>query len=718
MRPVAHGGGWRAIRYSLRTARRTGGMLRMWRALRSRNACKTCALGMGGRRGGMVNELGRFPEVCKKSIQAMAADLQGGVTAETINTPLSTLERLTSRELESLGRITQPMLATSFDDRFKVITWDEAIDRAGRALLRTDPNRSFYYFSGRSSNEAGFLLQLVARLRGTNNVNNCSYFCHQASGVAMTSVTGSGTATVQLEDLHHCDLIVLIGANPASNHPRFMRTLVECRRRGGKVIVINPLREPGLVKFKIPSDVRSMLKASHIADLYVQPNVGGDAMLMTGVMKRLLERNQIDRSWLDAYSQGWDQWEDRLRTTTWSDITSASGVSQDDIGAVADLYASSKATIFAWAMGLTHHSSGVRTIQILGAMAASRGMLGAPGKGLLPLRGHSNVQGIGSVGVVPKLKEAFFEAMRTRFGDVFPSKLGLDTLACLEASHRGEMDAAICLGGNLYGSSPDAHFAAEAMQRIGTTIHLNTTLNTGLVRARSRETIILPVLARDEESQATTQESMFNYVRFSDGGPARHDGPRSETEVIASLASQILPDDTPIDPHSIRSHADIRTMIADIVPGYASVTQEQEFQIDGRTFHTPRFATPSGRALIHDGVIPQPEPISERQVRVVTIRSEGQFNTVVYEDEDVYRGIPQRDAILLNPQDMASWDITPGSRITVSTDTGSMSAVAFAFDVAPGNAAMYPPECNVLVPRIVDPKSRTPGFKGFVATLS
>jgi len=719
MRPVRHGGGWRAIRYTLRAARASGGIRRMWKALRSRNACKTCALGMGGQRGGMVNEAGRFPEVCKKSVQAMAADLQGAVRADVIaDTPFSSLERLSPRELEHLGRLTVPLMATSLDDRFRPISWEEAMKRACAAMHRTKPDRSFYYLSGRSSNEAAFLLQVCARLRGTNNVNNCSYYCHQASGVGLASVTGSGTATVVLEDLDHADLVVLIGANPSSNHPRFMRTLMEVRRRGGRVIVINPLREPGLMKFKIPSDVRSMLWASRIADLYVQPAVGGDAMLMVGVMKQLIEQQQIDRAFLDAHTEGWAAWESRLADVTWDRVINGSGVDRETINQIATIYAASKRTIFAWAMGLTHHESGVRGVQILAALAACRGMLGSPGKGLLPLRGHSNVQGIGSMGVVPELKKAYFDAMKARWGDVFPTEPGMDTMACIEASHRGEVDFAVCLGGNLFGSNPDANFAAEAMQRIGTLVYLSTTFNTGHVRARGRETIILPVLARDEEPQSSTQESMFNYVRVSDGGKPRHDGPRAETEVIADLAAGGFESPPPIDLEAMRTHVGIRDAIAEVVPGYGQITTGQEFHIPDRTFHTPEFATKSGRAQIQDVEIPEPTPLEDRQVRVVTVRSEGQFNTVVYEDEDVYRGIPRRDAILLNAADMKRWGISTGDRVDVRTDAGSMNVVAFDFDITSGAAAMYFPECNVLVPRRLDPSSRTPGFKGFVATLS
>ncbi|MCH2139596.1 MAG: FdhF/YdeP family oxidoreductase [Phycisphaerales bacterium] len=723
MQPARHGGGWRSIIYSLRSARRSGGLVRMWRSLRSRNACKTCALGMGGRQGGMVNEKGHFPEVCKKSVQAMAADLQGAIRPETIdNTPFSTLEQLSPRELEGLGRLTQPLIATSLDDRFRRTTWDDAITRVAAAMQKTSPDRSFYYFSGRSSNEAGFLLQLCARIRGTNNINNCSYYCHQASGVGLASVTGSGTATVVLEDLDQADLVILIGANPASNHPRFMRSLVEVRRRGGRVIVVNPLREPGLVRFKIPSDLRSMLWASRIADLYIQPTVGGDAMLMVGVMKCLMEQGHLDQKFIDSYVDGWETWAARVSGTSWSTIVQESGVDRETIERMAALYSESQHSIFAWAMGLTHHASGVRTIQILSALAAARGMIGKPGCGLLPLRGHSNVQGIGSMGVVPVLKDAWFEAMQHKWGDFISPAPGLDTMACIEAAHGGMMDFAVCLGGNLFGSNPDAHHAAQAMQRIGTLVHLSTTMNTGHVRARGRETIILPVLARDEEPQATTQESMFNFVRVSEGGERRHEGPRAETEVIVDIASSAMGNDLPIDLQAMRSHVEIRKAIAEIVPGYGAIGEVDkngdEFHIKGRTFHEPCFATPTGRLQIHDMDIPAPEPIGERQVRVVTVRSEGQFNTVVYEDVDVYRGTSRRDVILLASEDMDAWGLGEGDRVRVSTPTGEMHATVVTYDISRGAGAMYFPECNVLVPRELDPMSKTPGFKGFVATIS
>ncbi len=310
MKKLKSGGGWPAVWYTWRKARQAGGILKLWRAMRSKNACKTCALGMGGQRGGMVNELGHFPEVCKKSLQAMVADMQGAIRTDFWQqySPRE-LQQLSPRELEACGRLVEPVVYTAETGRYMPITWHDALDRIVAKLRAITPDETFWYFSGRSSNEAGFLLQLFARLYGTNNVNNCSYYCHQASGVGLASVTGSGTATIELEDLEHADLVFLIGGNPASNHPRLIRTLMQVRRRGGEVIVINPIVETGLVRFNVPSDVRSLLFGTKIASCYVQPHIGGDLALLTGVAKCIVEYKAHDESFLNDHCQGWPELE-------------------------------------------------------------------------------------------------------------------------------------------------------------------------------------------------------------------------------------------------------------------------------------------------------------------------------------------------------------------------------------------------------------------------
>lgn len=716
------GGGWRAVLYTLRKAGHAGGLWHMWRALSTRNTCKTCALGMGGQLGGMVNEKGHWPSICKKSVQAMAADMQGAIRRGFFEQfSIADLRRMTPRELEESGRLTQPLLAAAGDTHYCPISWEDAYARISQKLRATLPDDTFIYFSGRSSNEAGFLLNLFSRLYGTNNINNCSYYCHQASGVGLASVTGSGTATLTLDDVEHCDLLFLMGANPASNHPRFMHTILRMKRRAGKVIVINPLRELGLVRFRVPSDPMSLLFGTRVADEYVQPHIGGDIALLTGIGKALLEREALDREYIESHTDNFSDFEQMLRTSEWDDVVERSGVTREQMDRLADLYAASRNTVFCWAMGVTHHEHGVENVQMIANLALMRGMVGRPKAGLLPLRGHSNVQGMGSMGVTPQLKAAVLQRIQEKYAVTLPTGAGMDTLTGMQAAAGGKIRFAWCVGGNLYGSNPDSNFAAEALNSIDLVLYLSTTLNTGHARGTGSETIILPVLARDEEPQSTTQESMFNYVRMSDGGPARHEGPRSEVQVIATIAHQVLGDDSPVEWHAMQEHGNIRKAIAAIIPGYEDLSTidatRQEFHIPGRIFHVPEFATATGRAAFH--AIPLP-PYFEANgsLRLMTIRSEGQFNTVVYEEEDIYRGQERRDVILLSPEDRERLGLRLNQRVSVCSAAGALHNVLVREGkIKTGNAVMYYPEANVLVGRSTDPRSRTPAFKNTAITI-
>lgn len=722
-RPKA-GGGIHAIVYSVRAARKAGGIRATYRALRSRNACKTCALGMGGQLGGMVNEAGHFPEVCKKSIQAMTADMAGAIKdAFWENFDLEAMGRLTSRELEAMGRITKPMYAGPLDQRYRPISWDEALHRITRKLIATDPRETFFYMSGRSSNEAAFLLQVLARVYGTNNVNNCSYYCHQASGVALSSVTGSGTATIVLDDMEGLgedDVLFLIGANPASNHPRLMSTINRIKRRGAKVVVINPLKELGLVRFRVPSSPTSLLFGTRVADEYLQPHIGGDIALLTGLAKRVLENGAVDEAFVSTRAEGYEEFRASIEAASWEEIVEGSGVPRAEIERVADLYCRAPNAVFAWAMGVTHHTHGVGNVRAIANLAMMRGMLGRPRAGLLPIRGHSNVQGIGSMGVTPRLKQAVFEHLERELGVKDPGDEGLDTMGCMVGAAEGSLKVGICLGGNLFGSNPDATFAGKAFRNLDMVVYMSTTLNTGHAHGRGKETIILPVLARDEEPQPTTQESMFNFVRLSEGGPSRHEGPRSEVAIIADIGEAI---DTRgvVDWAAFREHRNIRQAIAKTMPGFEAMeridTERREFQITGRTFHQPRFATETGKARFHAVPIP-PLRGGDGRLRLMTIRSEGQFNTVVYDEEDRYRGNERRDVIMLSREDIERLGLAVDVPVRVIGEAGTMERVLVReIDIPPGNCVMYYPEANVLLPRDLDPESRTPAFKNGLVTV-
>jgi molybdopterin-dependent oxidoreductase alpha subunit len=706
------GGGPKKVLYTLRTVARMG-VGKAAKALTAKNTCKACAYGMGGQNGGMTNELHEFPSVCNKSVQAQSTDIQPAIPHEIFSHSLAELQELSGREMETLGRLGTPLYKPAGENRFKPVDWDFALDRAAARLKSTVPARSFFYSSGRSSNEAGFVFQLLARVWGTNNVNNCSYYCHQATSEGLATTIGKGTATVELDDLTKADLIFVIGANPSSNHPRFIHMLKNCRDRGGQVIVINPAKEPGLVKFAVPKSPSSMLKGgTEIASDYLQPAIGGDIALMKGLCKAVIEGGRADEPFIAAHAEGFAAFRADVEALSWSEIVAFSGVSEADIRRVGAAYGASRNAVFAWGMGMTHHVHGVENVEAIANLVLVRGMIGRPGAGLLPLRGHSNVQGIGTIGVKPLVSEEIFSRMEQAFGITLGRDKGFDTLAGLEAAARGEIDAAVIMGGNLWGATPDTEFAERAMSAIGFKLFLTTTLNRGHVHGLGDgEAIILPVTARDEEWSPTTQESMFNFVRLSDGGINRIDTVRPETVILCDLAARLLPD-SPIDFSAFKEHARLREAIARIVPGLEQLADidvaKREFHIRKRVMHTPEFGTADGKA--HFVVTPLPTR-AQAPLTLATVRSEGQFNTIIYEETDSYRGGAGRDAIFLNRDDMVRFGVSEGQAITVASDTGRMQGRAHGFDLPAGSAMAYYPEANVLVGRAYDPRSKTPAFK-------
>ncbi len=710
----ATGGGAKKVLYTLATVQRMG-VAKAAKALASKNACKACGLGMGGQRGGMTDELGEFPAVCNKSVQAQSTDVQPAIPDEVFEHPISELRELSGHELEHLGRLGSPIWKAKDSDRYEVIGWDRAMEIAAAQFAAVKPERTFFYSSGRSSNEAGFLLQLLARVYGTNNVNNCSYYCHQATSVALADTVGTGTSTVELEDLTGCDAIFVIGANPASNHPRFMHKLKACRDRGGQVIVINPAKESGLVKFALPKSPLSMLSGgSEIASDWLQPRIGGDIALMKGLAKAIIEKGGEARDFIAAHTVGFDDFARDVANTPWDPIEQRSGVLRADIERVAGAYVRSKSAVFAWGMGMTHHVHGVENVEMIVNLALLRGMIGRRHAGLLPLRGHSNVQGIGTIGVKPVLAEDVMAKMEATFGVKLSRGPGMDTMASMRAADAGEIDAALLMGGNLYASNPDARWAERALDKIAFKLFLTTTLNRGHVCGVEKgESLILPVTARDEEWEPTTQESMFNFVRLSDGGVTRLETVRPETVILADLAAR-LKADSGIDFKAFAKHTKLRQAIAEIVPGMEDLADidvaKREFHIRNRLMHAPVFRTLTGKATFT--VRPLPEQRSDAPFMLTTVRSEGQFNSIVYEEKDSYRGTKTRWCVMMNRDDMAALGLDEGELADLRSPQGAMEGVTvYGFDVKRGDAMAYFPEANVLTRAEIDPRSKTPGFK-------
>ena len=709
------GGGPKKLLYTLKTLQKIG-LRKGTKALTSRNTCKACGLGMGGQLGGMVNEKGEYPSVCNKSVQAQSTDLRPAIPLELFQHNLDDFKALSALEFGTLGRLGVPLLKARNHNKFEPISWSQALSTIAEKLKLTDPDRTFFYTSGRSSNEAGFVLQLFARVFGTNNINNCSYYCHQATSVGLHSTTGQSTATVSLAELAETDCVFVIGANPASNHPRFIHQLKGVRDRGGEVIVINPMKEPGLVRFSVPKSPGSLLfGGTEIASAYLQPKAGSDYFVLLGLGKALLEQGHIDHNFLSLHTDNHGSFLAHLTALNWRLIERETGLKKTTLADIARRYGRARRSVFAWGMGITHHLHGSRNVEAIAALALLRGMIGKPGAGLLPLRGHSNVQGIGTIGVKPELDPIIAKRMADHFNFTLPTQPGLDTLACVDAAHQGEIDFALIMGGNLLEATPDRTWAEAAMNKIKLKVFLTTTLNHGHVYGMDdQDAIILPVTARDEEWQPTTQESMFNYVRLSDGGISRVSGARPESNVICTIAQQVL-GHRPVDFSALASHEAICTAVAAIVPGMQQVAAihktKKEFHIEGRLMQKPRFPTQSGRARFPEFELTRRAQATDA-FTMMSIRSEGQFNSMIYENHDTYRGTKHRQIVFMNKSDITRLGLAAGMRVDVSSPAGELKGLELvAFDLPVENVALYYPESNVLVETKADPRSRTPGFK-------
>jgi molybdopterin-dependent oxidoreductase alpha subunit len=479
------------------------------------------------------------------------------------------------------------------------------------------------------------------------------------------------------------------------------------------VVVINPYKELGLQHFRVPSDIRSLLFGSEIANLYLQPHCGGDLALLKAAAVYLWREEKSDLDYLKNHCTGVDAFLKDLDSEDLQSLLEKCGITFDDLKMFCHYLAESRNTIFAWCMGITHQQHGVNNVEMIANLALLRGMVGKPGAGLLPIRGHSNVQGVGTVGVIPKLQPQMAAALLNKLQIQVPDAPGKDTFGCMESAFAGEIDFALLLGGNLYAANPDLNRAAEALARVGFTAFVSTSLNLGHIHGHGQNTLILPVRARDEEKQSTSQESMFNYIRLSAGGLfAPADDLPAESELFAYVGQRLF-GEKPLPWSKLQDHDEIRQFISETVPGMqpmADLAKEKEFTIPGRIKHRPDFNTENGRANL--AVIEAPDARPQKgYLNLMTMRSEGQFNTIIYEDEDLYRGVEHRQVIFMNRIDILANELNEGDWIWIKSEIGKMKVQLVQAPIRAGNVAMYYPEANAIVPGKTDPHSRTPVFK-------
>ncbi|MEP0754296.1 FdhF/YdeP family oxidoreductase [Trichocoleus sp. Lan] len=703
---------------------------KLWQTLLHKSACLSCAWGTGGQKGGFANELGETMQRCAKSVEAISAELQPAVSNHFFDRhSIAELQQLTSLEADRLGRLSFPVILREGKSHYERISWDE-IYEISEAGFRKSPERVASYSSGRSSNEAAYLLQLMMRSLGSNHLADCSDLCHVPSTVGLKQMFGSGTSMVSLDSLKKAECVVLIGSNAPANHPRLMNELIELRDRGGKVIVVNPVVEVGLVKFASPAfPLKSLFTGSEISSLYLQPIPGSDVALFIGIQKALIERNLIQTDYLCAHAEGWEAVVDYANSISWDAIAQTCGVSQQEIEVAAEIIASSKGVVFAWAMGATQQENGVDNIYAIANTALLTGNAGKDGGGTMPIRGHSNVQGFGSMGVTVQLKKEIQEALEKLLGRSLNRNPGYRARDLIDAADAGKVDTLICLGGNLYAANPDLNQAKRALGNIEMIIYLATKPNLGHFHGLAQKnTIIIPVFNRFENPHQTTTESGNNFVRLNDVGKTHLKDADliSEVEFLTQLAHRILGSD-PVDWRKLQDTKYVRQLIAKTIPGFEQMATidetKEEFTIAGRIFNEPKFATSSGKANMFVTPLPKlhlpeakdfgvPESSQAIVLALMTGRSYSQHNTVVYKPGDKYRGMPHRNCILMNPSDAKQAGWQEHQRVTVQGDAGKLENVEIIFGaVRQGAAMMFYPEVNVIFKARIDKQSGIPAFK-------
>nr|PZN01531.1 MAG: hypothetical protein DIU77_00380 [Thermocrispum agreste] len=677
-------------------------------------------------------------EFCENGAKAVAEEAtKRRVTPEFFaQHPIAELADRTAYWLGQQGRITEPMVLRPGATHYEPIEWDDAFALIAAKLKGlSSPDEAIFYTSGRTSNEAAFAYQLLVRSFGTNNLPDCSNMCHESSGAALTETIGVGKGSVTLADFAMADLIVVVGQNPGTNHPRMLSALERAKDNGAKIIAINPLPEAGLMRFRNPQKVRGLIgKGTPLADEFVPVRIAGDLALFTAIGRLLVAKDAVDTEFVQRYTAGFEDYRKHVTEVSWDDILEATGLTREKIERVADMFAASERTIVCWAMGLTQHRKAVPTIREIVNVLLLRGMIGKPGAGACPVRGHSNVQGDRTMGIYEKMPEPFLAALEREFDIKVPRKHGYDTVEAIKAMADGRAKVFMAMGGNFVSATPDTAFTEQALRSCELTVHVSTKLNRSHV-VPGRTALILPALGRTERDlqaggeQFVTVEDSMSVVHRSRGtlAPA---GPklRSEVSIVCGLARALFGPDHPVPWSSFEKDYDtIRDYIARVVPGCddynAKVRQPDGFVLP----HPPRdrreFPTATGRANF---TVNEIEVLRVPPGRLIlqTLRSHDQYNTTIYGLSDRYRGIENgRRVVLVNAEDLAERGLRDGQLVDVisefeGTERRAERFRTVAYPTPRGCAAAYFPEANALVPvQAVAEISNTPASKSIIVRL-
>jgi len=682
-------------------------------------------------------------EYCENGAKAVAEEAtEARVTPEFFaQYNIEEMQQWSERKLGKSGRITHPMILREGALNYEPISWENAFRYIADELNKlTAPDEAVFYTSGRTSNEAAFLYQLFARQFGTNNLPDCSNLCHESTGIGLSQTIGIGKGTVKLEDFYQTDLIIVMGQNPGTNHPRMLTALQKAKRNGAKIICINPLEEAAFKKFKNPQEIAGWLGGgTRIADLFLQVKINGDLALLKAIMYLLYEREKaapgsvFNTGFIQEHTEGLEDFLEELQKQNFSHLVSQSGISEEEIYQAAELVMDNKKMIICWAMGITQHENGVDNVKEIVNLLLLRGSIGIPGGGACPVRGHSNVQGDRTMGIWEHLKPAFKEKLEKTFQFSAPDKTGYNAVNAIRAMYENKVRVFFSLGGNLLLAGPDTEYTAKGMRNCDLTVMVSTKPNRNHL-VTGKTAIILPCIGRTEKDlqvsglQFVSVENSMGVVHQSRGIlPPASDNLLSEPMIIAHLAKATLGDKTAVEWIKLASNYDlIRDKIAKCIPGFEKYNERVRRKEGFYLPNGPReqhFSTASGKAHFTVNQVPV-NKLKKGSFLMTTIRSHDQFNTTVYGNDDRYRGISNgRRIALMNKKDLAALNLKQGDFIDLMNHHGGLERVAplfmvVAYDLPEQSIATYFPEANVLVP--IDQYAResyTPASKSVVVTL-
>ena len=684
-------------------------------------------------------------ELCENGAKAVAeeATRRRITPAFFAEHPVSDLLDRTDHWLGQQGRLTEPVIRRPGSDHYEPLAWTDAFTLIADELGRMDhPDQALFYTSGRTSNEAAFLYQLFVRALGTNNLPDCSNMCHEPTSVTLAEAIGIGKGSVTLDDIHHTDLLILVGQNPGTNHPRMLTALEEAKRNGARIIAVNPLPEAGLIRFKDPQRVNGVVgRGVELADLHLPVRLSGDQALFAWLNRSLIKNGTIDRAFIDRYTTGYDAMAARLADLDPDELARGAGLTPDHLEQALALVVDAPRIIVCWAMGITQHAGAESTIRELVNFALLGGHIGRPGAGLCPVRGHSNVQGNRTMGIWERPDPRLLDGIERHFGFDPPRDRGLDTVGAIHAMRAGQIRVFFGLGGNFVRAAPDTEVTEAAMASCRLTVHVSTKLNRSHLIGGDTA-IILPTLGRTELDrqrtgpQFVTVEDSMSMVHASQGRlPPAASTLLSEVSIVARLAQATLggrsadPSQPAIDWLGFEDdYGRLRDAISDVVPDFHAFNERVAVPGGFQLPHPPRderrFPTSDGRAHFHDDPIAA-MAVPAGHLLLQTLRSHDQYNTTIYGLNDRYRGIHGgRRVVLVNGDDLIGLGLDDGQYVDLVSEYGDGQARRaphfriVVYPTPPGSAAAYYPETNVLVALDAhSADSHTPAYKSVVVRL-